>query len=154
LYVPPKTLTDLLKAHPQEDLEALAESLKAEIAKLQDQLRFVEGAIEPRTRRGGSPQRSGLSRDDYIPIIASFGRPVLPGDVTAAIQGRGIDISSNAVRTTMSRLVEDERLLRTVDGRYVLASQELPQNGSGARLSADLSQDRESESALRFPTEG
>jgi hypothetical protein len=134
----PKTLTDLLKAQPEDELQALVESLRVEIGRLQAELGFVENALASRSRKrpsrttaDGSSRRSGIKRSDLVPIVQEFGRPVLPSDVTAVLHRRGVEITAAAVRTNMSRLVEDGSLVRDEQGRYWVAH---AKNGSGQPL--------------------
>jgi hypothetical protein len=153
----PKTLTELLKSQPVEDVEALAGSLRGEISRLQEELRFVEDSLsgrrrsrrrrrtsEPDTTAGRPPRQ--MKREDIVPIVESFGRPVWPAEVTQRLHDRGLDVSSNAVRTNMARLVtKDGLLVREQDGRYSAASA-ANGNGSGDSLFRDLDQVRESAS--------
>jgi hypothetical protein len=138
--MPVRSIADLLRAQPQEELEAMAKGMRDEIARLQRDLEIVETALAPLSRRRNRPSNGsnanlgpGLKRDDLFRFVAEQGRPISPTEMREILVNQGYDIATSAVRTGMSRLVKDKRLVRLEDGVYAVST---ATDGSGLETEA------------------
>ena len=129
--MPVRSIADLLRAQPQEELEAMAEAMRSEITRLQRDLEIVESALAPKSRKrsrsrssnGSNGHRgSGLKRAVLFRTVAEQGRPVSPVEMREILVAKGYDIATSAVRTGMSRLVQDGRLVRLSEGVYAVST--------------------------------
>jgi hypothetical protein len=123
-----RSVASLLAAQPREDLVAMRDGLRAELTRLQTELEFVEEALDqkapPRSARSGRKTRreSGrLPREELFKIIQKQGGPVSAPEVRAVLEEIGYQLRTEAVRTSMTRLVADGKLARMGDGLYAVA---------------------------------
>ena len=129
----PKSVVDLLAAQPEEVLREMEDGLRTEIARLQGELGLIEAAVNrtasrrrpPRTpattgETGRSSGGGGVKRADLFHIIAEQGKPVAPAEMGLILRAKGFDMATSAVRTAMSRLVADGKLIRQGEGLYTV----------------------------------
>jgi hypothetical protein len=133
-----RSVASLLAAQPREDLVAMRDGLRAEITRLQTELEFVDEALNrkgsPRSAVAGRKTRreSGrLPREELFKVIQAQGGPVSAPDVRTALESKGYELRTEAVRTGMMRLVDDGKLVRLGDGLYAVA------NADGDKTDAD-----------------
>jgi hypothetical protein len=137
-----RSIADLLRdQHPEEELRVMAEAMRAEIARIQRDLEIVETALTPRGRRSRSRTGSSmnghrgtsLKREDLYRFVAQQNRPVTPSEMRQILVNQGYDIRTSAVRTGMSRLVRDKKLVRIEEGLYAVGT---PSGGSELEIEA------------------
>lgn len=103
----------------QRNLRELAKA-RRELARLELQEQQFAMAVNKRER--GKPGRPGkLSQDIVLDAARATEPPMSAGDVHATLAERGYDVTVNAVRNHLNRLVIDGELERDKDG-YMLAA--------------------------------
>jgi|SRR5581483_12131219 len=129
---PLRSVTDLLSEQSEETLLRMQESVEAELARLSVEAQQIEQALAKQARRQRSNGRGTLSKEQVFEVVERLGNPVTATEVHSLLKnGQGIDVSLNAVRNHLNRLVDKWHwLVRDDDGRYAPASPNDPDFGA------------------------
>ena len=119
-----KTIVELLSEQPVEELARMREAnereearLRAELANVEMEGRMIVAALSKR----GKPGRPGkLTPEMVLGAAASSGEAMTAADVHKALGTAGLDVSVNAVRNHLNRLVESGDLGRDENKKYVV----------------------------------
>lgn len=121
----PKTVIDLLAEQPDDELLRMREVNRHEVARAREELsrlevegRQIDQALA-RRGRGGSANR--ITREQVFDAAQhAVSSPMTATEVRDALVDAGYDVSLNAIRNHLNRLVERGQLKREKDGRYAV----------------------------------
>lgn len=117
------TVSTLLAQQPEDVLVEMRDNLRAEIARLETEADLVEQALSRRYRRGSkgsSPngRTRQLKRSDVLQLLRAENAALSPAEVRNRFAQRGIQVTANAVRNHLRRLVDDGELTNPREGLY------------------------------------
>lgn len=126
----PKSVIDLLKEQPEETLVEMRTAILNELGRLRVELEQVEEALSKKTRRrkpsgpGDANGRTTVTREQVYEAVKAGGRPMKPSEVRDAFAALGIAVTTNALRNSLRRLYDDQRLNRDEENRYFVQPSE------------------------------
>lgn len=115
-------MTDLLVEQSEETLLEMRERVRGELARLTVEAQQIEEALAKKGRRsrGGGSGGGTVTRKQVLDVVEQAGVPMSPVDVQRVLGERGLDVTINAIRNHLLRLVQQNgALIRDEDGRYV-----------------------------------
>jgi hypothetical protein len=140
-------IVSLLAKLPDEELVALRDQARDDLAQLQVELGQIEAAIERRTPRPtGRSGKRGDTRRRVLEAIGNSDRPLTPSDVGDVLSVEENPPSAGSIHNMMGRLVKEGELERVGNGLYRLATRKSAflggfagptENGSEGQLSPE-----------------
>jgi hypothetical protein len=129
-------VVSLLAERPEDELRAIHEKARAEVARLQVEIDQIEQALakqaQQQARRSPRPSRrktaSGGTRERVLEAVRGADDTISAAQIIAALRESGSSVTSGAIRNMVRRLVDDGEIVRIREGAYKLTSR----NGSDA----------------------
>ena len=119
-----KTIIELLSEQPAGELAKMREAnqrelarARAEVAKLELQGQLIDTAL---TKRGKPGRPGALTPEVVLDAANETEPPMTAADVRETLTVRGLDVTVNAVRNHLNRLVESGDLGRDENKKYVV----------------------------------
>ncbi|MGH3057624.1 MAG: hypothetical protein ACRDPP_05225 [Gaiellaceae bacterium] len=119
-----KTIIELLSEQPAEELAKMREANQRElsraregVAKLELQGQLIETAL---TKRGKPGRPGSLTPAVVLDAANETQSPMTAADVCATLNAKSLDVTVNAVRNHLNRLVESGDLEKDESKKYIV----------------------------------